>query len=98
MSAMYKTYWETCSSAYIFGAEEKKELRIEMLIDAPIEFNVHVKEDNIVHEMMNYLVNIPNKSTKQTLCVMPVLSPENKKVPCRSRDFHAVGSQLGIRR
>jgi len=30
--------------------------------------------------MMNYLVNIPNKSTKQTLCVMPVLPVEDKKV------------------
>jgi hypothetical protein len=35
VSAMYKKYWETCTSAYIFGTEEKKELSIEKLIDAP---------------------------------------------------------------
>jgi len=79
VSMIYKRYWETCNSAYIFGAQEKKELPIERLIDAPTEFNVRVKEDTIIQEMMNYLMNIPNKSTKQTLYVMPVLPVGNKR-------------------
>jgi len=62
VSAMYKKYWETCSIAYIFGAEEKKELPIERLIDAPTKFNVRVKEDTIVNDELP--CEHPDKSTK----------------------------------
>ena len=55
VSAMYKQYWETCTSAYIFGVDEKP-LPIERLTAAPAEFNVRIKEDNIVKEMLHYLV------------------------------------------
>ena len=79
VSAMYKQYWETCTSAYIFRVNEKKPLPIERLIAAPVEFNVRVKEDNIVKEMLHYLVNIPDKTTKHTLCVMPVMKKNNRQ-------------------
>ena len=72
VSAMYKQYWETCTTAYIFGVDEKKPLPIERLIAALAEFNVRVKEDNIVKEMLHYLVNIPDKTMNQTLCVIVI--------------------------
>lgn len=31
-----------------------------------------MKEDRLVADMMHYLIKIPDKTTKQTLCVMPV--------------------------
>jgi len=101
VSVMYKKYWKTCNSTYIFGAKEKKELPIEMLIDAPAKFNVHIKEDTIVHEMMNYLVNIPNKSTKQTVYVMPILPAGNKKMPenwdqIKDSNFYIINGQHSV--
>ena len=72
MSAAYRKFWETCTDAYVFGIDVKKELPIVQLVDSPPKFNIRVKEDNIVRDMLNYLVNMPDKSTKQTLCVMPI--------------------------
>jgi hypothetical protein len=81
ISAMYKNFWETYSSAYIFGSGEKKDVHIDNLIDAPATFNIRVKEDTIVKEMLHYLVNMPDKTIKQTLCVMPVMPHGNKDPP-----------------
>ena len=79
ISAMYKQYWETCTSAYIFGVDEKKPLPIERLITVPTKFSVRIKEDNIVKEMLHYLVNILEKTTKQTLYVMHVMKKNNRR-------------------
>ena len=101
VSAMYKQYWETCTSAYIFGVDEKKLLPIERLITAPAEFNVRVREDNIVKEMLHYLVNIPDKTTKQTLCVMPVMNKNNRRQPeswdeVKDRQFYIINGQHSV--
>ena len=101
VSAMYKQYWETCTSAYIFGVDEKKPLPIERLIAAPSEFNVRVKEDNIVKEMLHYLVNIPDKTTKQTLCVMPIMKKNNKQQPeswdeVKDGQFYIINGQHSV--
>ena len=101
VSAMYKQYWETCTSAYIFRVDEKKPLPIERLIAAPAEFNVRVKEDNIVKEMLHYLVNIPDKTTKQTLCVMPVMKKNNRQQPeswdeVKDGQFYIINGQHNV--
>ena len=69
---MYKKFWTTCEDAYVFDVGDKKEIDISQLIEAPATFNIRSKQTNIVEDMVNYLLNIPDKSTKQTLCVMPV--------------------------
>ena len=56
----------------MFGIGDKKEIDISQLIEAPSTFNIRSKQANIVEDMVNYLLNIPDKSTKQMLCVMPV--------------------------
>jgi len=72
VSAVYKRFWETCTDAYFLGVNEKKVLPLEQFTEAPAEFNIRVLETHAVESMMNWLVNMPDKSTKQTLCVMPV--------------------------
>ena len=69
---MYKKFWTTCEDAYVFDIGDKKEIDISQLIEAPATFNIRSKQRNIVEDMINYLLNIPDKSTKKTLCVMPV--------------------------
>ena len=101
VSAMYKQYWETCTNTYIFGVDEKKLLPIERLIAAPAEFNVRIKEDNIVKEMLHYLVNIPDKTTKQTLCVMPVMKKNNRQQPeswdeVKDGQFYIINGQHSV--
>ena len=56
----------------MFGIGDKKEIDISQLIEAPSTFNIKSKHANIVEDMVNYLLNISDKSTKQTLYIMPV--------------------------
>ncbi len=68
----YKNYWTSCTDAYIFEINEKKSLSIDQLIPAPPEMNIRSHEQRLTADVLHYLVHMPDKSTKQTLCVMPV--------------------------
>ena len=72
VSKVYKKFWTTCEDAYIFKPDDKKEIDISQLISPPATFNIRSKEDRIVEDLVNWLLNMPDKSTRQTLCVMPV--------------------------
>ena len=67
----YKNYWATCNDAYVFDIEERKKLSIQ-LIPAPADVNVQSFEKRLASDMLHYLVHMPNKPMKQSLCVMSV--------------------------
>ena len=72
VSRVYKSFWTTCEDAYLFKLNDKKEIDISQLVEPPATFNIRAKEKRIVKELVNWLLNMPNKSTRQTLCVMPI--------------------------
>ena len=47
ITAVYKKFWSECEDAYIFGVDEKKELSIDKMVDAPAEYNILSREDNV---------------------------------------------------
>ena len=69
---VYKSFWTTCQDAYLFKLDDKKEIDILQLVEPLATFNIRSKENQIVKELVNWLLNMPDKSTRQTLCVMPV--------------------------
>ena len=71
ITAVYMKFWSECEDAYIFGVDEKKELSIDRMVDAPTEYNIRSREDKLVDAMVIYLLNLPNRKARQTLCVMP---------------------------
>ena len=72
VSRVYKSFWTTYEDAYLFKLDDKKEIDISQLIEPPVTFNIRSKENRIVKELVNWLLNMLDKSTRQTLCVMPV--------------------------
>ena len=72
VSRVYKSFWKTCEDAYLFKLDDKKEIDISQLVEPPTTFNIRSKENQIVKELVNWLMNMPDKSMRQTLCVMPV--------------------------
>ena len=72
VSRVYKSFWTTCEDAYLFKLDDKKEIDISQLVEPPATFNIRSKENRIVKELVNWLLNMPDKSMRQTLCVMPV--------------------------
>ena len=71
ITAVYKKFWSECKDAYIFGVDEKKELSIDKMVDAPAEYNIRSREDKLVDAMVIYLLNLPDRKARQMLCVMP---------------------------
>ena len=69
VSRVYKSFWTTCEDAYLFKLDDKKEIDISQFVEPPATFNIRSKENRIVKELVNWLLNMPNKSTRQTLCV-----------------------------
>lgn len=67
----YKNFWSSCTDAFLFGVDTKFNLPIDQLVNAPADLNIRVSEENIVEGMMHYLLHLPDRSTRQTLCVMP---------------------------
>jgi hypothetical protein len=57
---------------FLFEIEDKKSIPIEQLIDAPPHMNIKSYEPEHAKKIMTFLLSMPDRSTKQTLCVMPV--------------------------
>ena len=72
ITAVYKKFWEECEDAYIFGVDFRKDVSIERLKNVPADFNIRVKEDRLVQAMVVYLLNLPHRKARQTLCIMPI--------------------------
>ena len=71
INTVYKKFLSECKDAYIFGVDAKRELSIDQLVDALAEYNIRPREDKQVDAMVIYLLNLPNRTTPQTMCVMP---------------------------
>ena len=71
LNQVYQKFWTECEDAYVFGVNEKKDLPLHKLVDAPSEFNIREKEQKVVESMMVYLLNLLDRMTRQTICVMP---------------------------
>ena len=71
INVVYKKFWSEYEDAYIFGVDAKKELSIDKMVNAPVEYNIRSREDKLVDAMVIYLLNLPDRKARQTLCVMP---------------------------
>jgi len=55
---------------YVFEIDEKKSILISQLIAALVDMNIRSHKNWMVLDMLHYLIYMPEKSNKQTLCVM----------------------------
>ena len=98
VNQVYKKFWTTCKDAYVFSIGDRKEIDISQLMEAPSTFNIRSKQANIIEDMVNYLLNIPDKSTKQTLYIMPISlskKPTNWE-EIKDGDFYIINGQYSV--
>jgi hypothetical protein len=70
---IYQKFWTDCQDAFIFDDPEKKtELDVQKLKNAPLEWTIRAFEQRGMEELLKYYMWMPDKSQKQTLCVMPM--------------------------
>ena len=98
ITAVYKKFWSECEDAYIFGVDEKKELSIDKMVDAPAEYNIRSREDKLVDAMVIYLLNLPERKARQTLCVMPRNRTEkpSSREEIKDGDFYIINGQHSV--
>ena len=97
ITAVYK-FWSECEDTYIFGVDEKKELSIDKMVDAPAEYNIRSREDKLVDAMVIYLLNLPERKARQTLCVMPRNRTEKPSSweEIKDGDFYIINGQHSV--
>ena len=98
ITVVYKKFWSECEDAYIFGVDEKKKLSIDKMVDAPMEYNIRSREDKLVDAMVIYLLNLPERKVRQTLCVMPRNRTEKPSSweEIKDGDFYIINGQHNI--
>ena len=68
---IYERFWMECQGCFIFDIDEKREVRIDQLDFAPLDWTIRAYEERGMEQMRHYFLNMLNRSAKQTICVMP---------------------------
>ena len=68
---IYNKFWTECQSCFIFGVDEKHDVHIDQLERALADSTARAYEEHGMEKLHHYLINMLDKSTRQTLCIMP---------------------------
>ena len=68
---IYNKFWTECQSCFVFGVDKKHEVHIDQLKRASVDWTVWAYEKHGMEKLRHYLINMHDKSTRQTLCIMP---------------------------
>ena len=80
---IYNKFWTECQSCFVFGVEEKHEVNIDQLERAPEDWTVRAYEEHGMEKLKHYLINMPDRTARQTLCIMS----QTKEKPTSFRDI-----------
>ena len=67
---IYNKFWTECQSCFVFRVDEKHNVHIDQLERAPTDWTVRAYEEHGMEKLRHYLINMPDRSTRQTLCIM----------------------------
>ncbi len=70
---IFEKYWTDCQDCYLFDSSVKKELEVNQLVPAPEDWTIRAFEQRGMEVIKKYLLEMPDKTDKQTLCVMPAV-------------------------
>ena len=70
---IFEKYWTDCQDCYLFDISLKKELEVNQLMPAPEDWTIRAFEQKGMEVVRDYLLEMPDKTDKQTLCVMPAV-------------------------
>ena len=68
---IYNKFWTECQSCFVYGVEAKHEVHIDQLERAPEDWTVRAYEEHGMQKLRHFLINMPDRTTRQTLCIMP---------------------------
>ena len=71
IKTMYEKFWSECQDCFVFEVDKKFSVSIDQMKQAPKDWTIREYEEKGIHDMLHFLVHMPNPSVKQILCVMP---------------------------
>ncbi|KAG0597317.1 hypothetical protein M758_UG327900, partial [Ceratodon purpureus] len=94
---IYQNFFADCQDEFVFktnGQPKKFSVDVTRCKPAPAHWTIRAYEKRGMEEMKNYLVNMPDRTQKQTLCLMP----DTKARPQQEEDlegctFHIINGQ-----
>ena len=97
-TVIYEKFWAECQECFVFENQAKREIDINQMSNAPIDWTNRAMEPTGVESMKNYLVNMSDKSAKQTLCVMPDTNekPSGDWEEIRKMNFKIINGQHSV--
>ena len=95
---VFQQFFKECQDAFVFDPPTlKTELDVMRLFEAPEDWTIRAFENKGKQEIKKLMINMPDKSQKQTLCVMPKL---DIKPTClediRACDFWIINGQHSV--
>ncbi|KAG0593715.1 hypothetical protein M758_UG013400 [Ceratodon purpureus] len=97
---IYQNFFSDCQDEFVFktnGQPKKFSVDVTRCKPAPAAWTIRAYEKWGMEEMKNYLVNMPDRAQKQTLCLMP----DTKARPQQEEDlegctFHIINGQHSV--
>ncbi|KAG0562160.1 hypothetical protein KC19_9G122500, partial [Ceratodon purpureus] len=97
---IYQNFFSHCQDEFVFktnGQPKKFSVDVTRCKPAPAAWTIRAYEKRGMEEMKNYLVNMPDRGQKQTLCLMP----DTKARPQQESDlegctFHIINGQHSV--
>ena len=98
VNLIFQKFFTDCQDAFVFDdPRQKTELDVMRLHNAPPEWTIRAFEPRGMEELKTYLMNMPDRSQKQTLCVMPKLDFKPKDLnDMADCDFHIINGQHSV--
>jgi hypothetical protein len=93
----YKKLWTECQDCFMFDTDTKYEIDVSKMTPAPSDWTIRAYEEKGMESLRHYLINMPDHTTKQTLCVMPKTTTKPTTwEEIRDGEFYIINGQHSV--
>ena len=98
VNVIFQKFFTECEDAFVFDdPRQKTELDVMRLVNASDAWTIRAFEERGMEDLKTYLMNMPNKTQKQTLCVMPKLDYKPKDLEeMADCEFYIINGQHSV--
>ena len=98
INVILQKFFTECQDAFVFDEpQQKTELDVMRLVNALDSWTIRAFEERGMEDLKTYLMNMPDRMQKQTLCVMPKLDYKPKDLEeMADCEFYIINGQHSV--
>ena len=98
VNVIFQKFFTECQDAFVFDdPRQKTELDVMRLVNAPDVWTIRAFEERGMEDLKTYLMNMPDRTQKHTLCVMPKLDYKPKDLEeMADCEFYIINGQHSV--